>query len=172
MCEEILQPVLDDPPDTLFRQLPAANKWLKDHEWVSVIKWIADKRAEGDPGGITATSEDDDHPMPRVNLLGTLASFRPNAGFGRESKSHQECCCLIIKAFYNEGLINMRLGKDGATALLKAAACGNIEMASLLLEYGAGIPLWLLSGLFIRNLFPRWRACILRLGLRRGGCGV
>ena len=170
MCEEIHQPVLDDPPEHVFRQLPAANKWLKEHEWVSVNRWIQDKRADGDPGGITATSEDDD-PLPRVNLLGTLAAFRPVAS-GPPSKAHQECCCHIIKAFYNDGLINMRLGKDGATALLKAAACGNIEMASLLLEFGAGIPLWLLSGLFIRNLFPRWRACILRLGLRRGGCGV
>ena len=170
MCEEILQPVLDDPPDTVFRQLPAANKWLRDHEWVSVNRWIQEKRAEGDPGGITATSEDEGQ-MPRVNLLGTLAAFRPTAA-GPPSKHHQECCCHIIKAFYNDGLINMRLGKDGATALLKAAACGNIEMAALLLEFGAGIPLWLLSGLFIRNLFPRWRACILRLGLRRGGCGV
>ena len=158
MCEEILQPVLDDPPDTVFRQLPAANKWLRDHEWVSVNRWIQKKRAEGDPGGITATSEDDGQ-MPRVNLLGTLAAFRPVAGGGAQ-KAHQEVSCRIIKAFYDAGLINMRLGKDGATALLKAAACGNIEIAALLLEYGAGIPLWLLFGLFIRNLFLRGRAPI------------
>ena len=164
------QPLLDVPPDFVYRQLPPANKWLKDHEYVSVNAWIQEKLNDGDSKGITATSEDDDH-LPRVNLLGTLAAFRPNAGGGTH-KAHQEVSCRIIKAFYDAGLINMRLGKDGATALLKAAACGNIEIAALLLEYGAGIPLWLLSGLFIRNLFPRWRACILRLGLRRGGCGV
>ena len=150
--------------------MPHGNGWLKDHEWRSVLNWMDKKLAEDDPNGITATSEDDD-PLSRVNLLGTLAAFRPNAG-GTNHLAHQEVACRIIKAFYDAGLINMRLGKDGATALLKAAACGNIEIAALLLEYGAGIPLWLLSGLFIRNLFPRGRACILRLGLRRGGCGV
>ena len=170
MCEEIPQPVHDEPPASVYRQLPGANQALKDHEWVSVNNWVARKREEGDPAAITATSEDGGQ-WHRVNLLGTLATFRP-VGTGPPSQHHQECCCHIIKAFYNGGLINMRLGKDGATALLKAAACGNIEMAALLLEFGAGIPLWLLSGLFIRNLFPRWRACILRLGLRRGGCGV
>ena len=146
MCEEILQPVLDDVPDNVLRQLPPANQWLKFHEWASVTKWIGDKRADNDSGGILATSEDDDHPTERVNLLGTLAAFRPDVGLGRAQKSHAEAAALIIKAFYNAGLINMRLGRHRETALLKAASIGNLEIAALLLEYGAGIPLWLLPG--------------------------
>jgi hypothetical protein len=145
LCEEILQPVLDEVPDQVYRQLPKANGWVKDHEWVSVIRWIEGKRSDNDPCAILATSEDDANPE-RVNLLGTLAAFRPDVGLGRAQKSHAEAAALIIKAFYNAGLINMRLGKHRETALLKAASCGNMEIAVLLLEYGAGIPLWLLPG--------------------------
>jgi hypothetical protein len=98
LCEEVHQPLLDVPPDHVYRQLPAANKWLKEHEWVSVNRWIQAKLDDDDSSGITATSEDDD-PLPRVNLLGTLAAFRPVAS-GSPSKPHQECCCHIIKAFF------------------------------------------------------------------------
>ena len=175
MCEEGLesqdvhQPLLDDLPDRVYRQVPGANRSLKDHEWVSVYRWLQDKLDDGDASGITATSEDTD-PFPRMNMLGSLASFRPTSRHGQ--KSHQKVSLRIIAAFYDAGLINLKLGKHRETALLKAAACGNIEIARLLLEHGAGIPRWLLPGLFIRNFFPRGRACILRLGLRRGGCGV
>ena len=145
MCEEIHQPVLDEVPEHVYRQLPAANAWVKDHEWVSVIRWFERKRSDNDPGAILATTDDDADPE-RVNLLGTLAAFRPDVGFGRGQTSHAEAAALIIKAFYNAGLINMRLGKHRETALLKAASTGNFEIAALLLEYGAGIPLWLLPG--------------------------
>ena len=136
------QPVLDEVPDKVLRQVPGANDMLKDQEYASVAQWIQRKEVE-DPDGITATSEDDHRP-PKLNLLGTLASMRPNLG-GSTAAAHKEAACLIVKAFYDAGLINMRLGRDGGTAFLKAAACGNMEIAALLLEYGAGIPLWLIT---------------------------
>jgi len=175
LCEERLggqdvrQPLLDDVPGGICRQLPCAIQWLKEQEWDSVSNWMQVTWDQGDADDITATSDDTD-PSPRNNMLGSLASFRPTSRHGQ--KSHQKVSLRIIAAFYDAGLINLKLGKHRETALLKAAACGNIEIARLLLEHGAGIPRWLLPGLFIRNFFPRGRACILRLGLRRGGCGV
>ena len=145
MCEEIEQPVLDDVPDHVYRQLPAANACCKNHEWVSIVKWIERQREENNGAGILATSGDEDDPE-RVNLLGTLAGWRPDQGLGRAKKEHALASALIVKAFYNAGMINMRIGKQRETALLKAASTGNIEIAMLLLEFGAGIPLWLLPG--------------------------
>ena len=145
MCEEIEQPVLDDVPDHVYRQLPAANARVKDHEWVSIVKWIERQREEDNAAAILATSADDADPE-RVNLLGTLASWRPDQGLGRAKKDHAVASAAIVKAFYNAGMINMRIGKQRETALLKAASTGNIEIAMLLLEFGAGIPLWLLPG--------------------------
>ena len=70
------------------------------------------------------------------------------------------------------GLINMRLGKDRSTALLKAAACGNIECAALLLEFGAGIPFWLIT---LWAHFLGWgyggEGVVSERGARRNGSG-
>ena len=154
----------------MYRQMPGANKLLKEHEWASVLNWLREKREE-DAGGITATSKDDDPDGPRQNLLCTAAQFRP-LGQGKPSAEHQASVLHIVRSFYAAGLINMRIGKHRETALLRAAGVGNLEVGALLLEYGAGIPLWLLSGLFIRNYFPAGGHPFFRLGLRRGGCGV
>ena len=116
---------------------------LKDHEWVSVKLWLV-KKLTDDPDGITATSADDDHSMPRMNMLSTLAAFRPNYG-GGNALIHKEVACMIIKLFYDAGLINMRLGRSRTTAFIMACAAGNIEIAELLLEFGAGIPLRLIT---------------------------
>ena len=143
---------------------------LKEHEWVSLEIWLKEK-AEIDVGGITATSDDGDSSGQRVNLLATLAQHRP-VNEANPSALHQACVIRIVKAFYAKGLINMRVGKGRSTALILAASVGNIEVAQILLAYGAGIPLWLLSGLFIRNYFPAGGHPFFRLGLRRGGRGV
>ena len=147
--EAVVQQVLDEVPGHVWRQMPGANRYVKDAEWHSVERWLQDKE-ENDPNGITATSSDEDSSGGRVNLLGTLAQFRPVAAH----EAHQQAAGRIVRAFYGAGLINMRIGRDRGTAILTTASCGNIEVAALLLEYGAGIPLWLLSGLFIRNYFP------------------
>ena len=125
-----------------------------------------------DPDAITATSEDDDQSMQRMNMLSTLAAFRPNYG-GGNALIHKEVACMIIKLFYDAGLINMRHGRSRTTAFITACASGNIEIAEILLEFGAGIPLRLITlWAPYPELVSPGRACILRRGLRRGGCGV
>ena len=137
------QPILDDVPDTVLRQVPKGNVYLKELAYDSLKRWLMNKLAD-DPGAITATSPDDDANMPRLNLLSTLAMFRPNYG-GGNALIHKEVACMIIKLFYEAGLINMRLSRNRTTAFIMACAAGNIEIAELLLEYGAGIPLWLIT---------------------------
>ena len=162
---EVFQPLTEDVPVHVLRQLPIGIKMIKDHEWASLLKWLHAK-LEDDPGCITATSPDD-HQQARVNCLGSMSGFRPDAG--TDSSAHKECALIIVTAFYREGLINLKLGKSRDTALLKCVGVANIEIASMLLQWGAGIPPWFLSGLLIRNLCPRGRACIVRPWLRWGG---
>ena len=138
---------------------------IKDQAWASLRTWLYDM-LENDPRAITATSPDD-HRQARVNCLGSLSGFRPDAG--TDSSAHKECALIIVTAFYREGLMNLKLGKSRDTALLKCVSVANIEIASMLLQWGAGIPPWFLSGLLIRNLCPRGRACIVRPWLRWGG---
>jgi hypothetical protein len=170
LCKDVHQPVLDDVPDHVYRQMPGGNPALKDHEWHSLARWIRRKQEEGDFGAITATTPDENVP-PRTNLLGTLANFRPT--LDETPTVHMKFCyAAIIKAHYDDGLINMRLGKDRSTALLRAAACGNIEAASLLLEFGAGIPLWLIT---LWAHFLGWgyggEGVVSERGARRNGSG-
>ena len=156
-CEEIFRPddvieqkILDEVPDHISRELPGANKMLQDQMWVSVIKWIQDMEGFGRADAITATSPDQCQ-QPRTNLLCTLAQHRPNVG-GGVIIEHQAAAATIVRKFHDAGLINMRIGKNHETALLRAASVGNMEVAWLLLEYGAGIPLWLLT----LWLIPLW----------------
>ena len=167
--EQIVQPVLDEVPGFVWRQMPSCNRLLKEAEWCSAWNWFTEKD-DVDPRAIIATSQDGDSSGPRVNILSSLAQFRCVGAHD----DHQALARRVVKRFYEEGLINMRVGKKGSTALLVAAQNGNIEMAALLLEYGAGIPLWLITlWALYPELFPRGRAPIFfRLGLRRGGCGV
>ena len=166
-----MQHILSEVPDAVYRQqITRANEMVKNHSWVSLLAWLKDA-AEHSPGDITSTTGDEDSSGQRINLLATIANCRPVAGASAAAQ-HRACVILVVKAFYNQGLINMQVGKNRSTPLLIAAACGNIEVAQILLPYGAGIPLWLLSGLFIRNYFPAGGHPFFRLGLRRGGRGV
>ena len=162
---EVFQPLTEDVPEDVLRQLPIGIKMIKDQEWASLLKWLKLK-LEDDPDCITATSHDDD-PAPRANCLGSMGGFRPVAGCALSD--HRECALIIIECFYRAGLINMKIGKSRDTALMRCVAGGNIEFATMLLQWGAGIPPWFLSGLLIRKLCPRGRACVLRPWLRWGG---
>ena len=137
------QPILDDVPGTVFRQRPGGNGLIKAHEYASLKRWLVNKMRD-DPGAITATSDDDDERMPRMNLLSALASFRPNYGAGNAS-IHKQVAYMIVRLFYDAGLINMRTTRSRTTAFITACASGNIEIAEILLEFGAGIPLRLIT---------------------------
>ena len=121
-------------PDWILRQVPKANKWLKDRAYDSVLKWLKEQLQEA-PEFITATTADDDD-MERVNLLSTLASNRPDVG--ASAGIHKEVTLILVKAFYADGVINMRVGKNRSTAFLDACGQGNFEIAEVLLERGAG----------------------------------
>ena len=84
---------------------------------------------------ITATTEDADD-LNRINLLSTLAVTRPVAGSSLEL--HKKVTLLLVKAFYDDGIINMRVGRNRYTAFLAACSQGNFEIAEVLLEWGAG----------------------------------
>ena len=166
-----MQHILPEVPADVYRQqIARANGMMKDHAWVSLDAWLTEA-ADRDVGEITSTTDDEDSSGSRINLLATLANNRP-VNAGSASSHHRACVIRVIKAFYNKGLINMQCGKNRSTPLLIAAACGNIEVASVLLQHGGGIPLWLLSGLFIRNYFPAGGHPFFRLGLRRERRGV
>ena len=101
-------------------------------QWDDLLQWLLANM--GDRSRITATSPDS-APQSRVNMLASLAGFRPAQG---GSYAHRAAANIIVRVFYEEGLINMKVGKSSETALLKAVVTGNFEIAALLLEFGAG----------------------------------
>ena len=148
--EPIEQPILDDVPGHVHRQMPHGNDMIKKQEWGSLLRWL-NKKLEEDPGCILATSPDTCK-EGRQNLLGTLGGFRPDVG--SDQSDHKECALLIVRRFYRAGLLNMKVTRSKQTALLNCIAKGNIEVASLLLQWGAGFPPWFLPGRLIRILCP------------------
>ena len=122
-------------PEHIFRQLPKANSLLKDRAYDSVLRWAQDHIDSGLARMITATTEDADD-LNRMNLLSTLAITRPVAGCSLEL--HKKVTLLLVKAFYDDGIINMRVGRNRDTAFLAACSQGNFEIAEVLLEWGAG----------------------------------
>jgi hypothetical protein len=122
-------------PEHIFRQLPKANSLLKDRAYDSVLRWAQEHCDSGLAKMITATTEDADD-LNRINLLSTLAVTRPVAGSSLEL--HKKVTLLLVKAFYDDGIINMRVGRNRYTAFLAACSQGNFEIAEVLLEWGAG----------------------------------
>ena len=130
--EQIPQPVLDEVPGWVRREMPEpANTMLKSGQWDDLLEWLQDN--SHDTIAITATSLLSSQ-WAKVNLLGSLGGFRPAWG----NSAHQACAEIIIKIFYQAGLINMKIGKSEETALLKACCTANYEVAAMLLEYGSG----------------------------------
>jgi len=144
--DSILQPILDDVPDHVYRQMPYGNGLIKEQAWTSLLRWLNEK-ADADPAAIIATS-DDTCEAGRQNMLCSVGGFRPDVGSDRSD--HKECCLIIIQHFYRAGMMNMKVTKSKQTALLNCIAKGNIEVATLLLQWGAGFPPWFLPGRFIR----------------------
>ena len=103
---------------------------------------------DDDIDAITAISPAVSQGASKVNLLGTLAGFRPAKG----NDTHQACAVILVKKFYEAGLINLRIGRSDETALLKAVTTGNYEIASMLFEHGAGHPPCVIPLFFIREL--------------------
>ena len=103
---------------------------------------------DDDIDAITAISPAVSQGASKVNLLGTLAGFRPAKG----NDAHQACAVILVRIVYEAGLINLRIGRSNETALLKAVTVGNYEMASMLFEYGAGHPPCVIPFFFIREL--------------------
>jgi hypothetical protein len=143
--EKIAQPLLDVVPPHIWRQLAFGNKFIKEQAWTQLLGWLHEQ-LENDPRAITAVTPDKSA-CGRQNLLCTIAGFRPDVG--SDTTDHKECALIILLAHYREGLINLRCGKSMAPALLQALAKGNIEMGTLLLQWGAGFPPWFLPGRFI-----------------------
>jgi hypothetical protein len=126
---------MDTVPSHIFRQLPKANSMLKERAYNAALCWAQDHIDSGSPGMITATTEDADD-LNRINLLSTLAVNRPVAGSSLEM--HRKLTVLLVKAFYDDGIINMRVGRNRDTAFLAACSQGNFEIAEVLLAWGAG----------------------------------
>ena len=101
-------------------------------QWDDLLQWLLANM--GDRSRITATSPDS-APQARVNLLSTCAGFRPVHG---GSYAHRASVNIIVRVLYEEGFIDMKVGKSYETALLKAVVTGNYEVAALLREHGAG----------------------------------
>ena len=125
--------------------MPYANKFIKEQSWTELLHWLHDK-LEMQPDAITAVSPDRSE-TGRQHLLASMAGFRPDVG--SDVNDHKECALIILHAFYRAGMVNLRCGKSMAPALLQALAKGNIEMGTLLLQWGAGFPPWFLPGRFI-----------------------
>ena len=144
--EQIPQPVLDEVPSWVRREMPEpANTMLKSGQWDDLLEWLQDN--SHDTIAITATSLLSSQ-WAKVNLLGSLGGFRPAWG----NSAHQACAEIIIKIFYQAGLINMKIGRSEETALLKAVTVGNYEIAQMLLDHGAGHPPCVIPFFFIREL--------------------
>ena len=78
---EIAQPVLDDVPAFVRREMPEpANTMLKEQQYDDLLQWLQDHA--DDTVAITATGI-----APNVNLLGTLGSVRPAWG----NDAHRAC---------------------------------------------------------------------------------
>ena len=138
--EKIEQPLLDDVPPHIWRQLAFGNKFFKEQAWTQLLGWLHEQ-LENDPRAITAVTPDKSA-CGRQNLLCTIAGFRPDVG--SDTTDHKECALIILLEHYRQGLINLRCGKSRAPALLQALAQGNIEMGTLLLQWGGGFPPWFL----------------------------
>ena len=142
-----------------------ANAMLQNKDWPALADWVT--LHIDDPAIITMTTPDDGNP-PRSNILASLANFH---SFGKDV-DHARASTAIVGVFYNEGLINLQVGLARDTALLRSVSCGNFDTCSLLLQFGAGIPLWLICGSATRNVCPGGSTCIVRLGLVMGESGV
>ena len=154
---EIAQPVLDDVPAFVRREMPEPDStMLKEQQYGDLLQWLKDNA--DDTVAITATGI-----APKVNLLGTLGSVRPAWG----NDAHRACAEIIVKIFYLAGLINLKLGKSDETALLKACCHANYEMASMLLEYGSGQAPLCYSLVFYPECVP-WRE---GMHCEAGDCG-
>jgi hypothetical protein len=132
-------------PPHIWRHLAYGNKFIKQQAWTQLLNWLHEQ-LEDDPRAITAVTPDKSE-CGRQNLLCTMAGFRPDVG--SESTDHKECALIILHAHFREGIVNLRCGRSMAPALLQTVAKGNIEMGTLLLQWGAGFPPWFLPGRFI-----------------------
>ena len=142
-----------------------ANGMLQNKEWPALADWVT--LHIDDPAIITMTSHEDGSP-PRSNILTSLDNFRMHGSDG----DHARASAAIVGVLYNEGLIHLQVGLARDTALLRSISNGNYDTCSLLLQYGAGIPLWLICGSATRNVCPGGSTCIVRLGLVMGESGV
>ena len=145
--EEIEQMVLDDVPRRVRRRMPEpANTLIKEKQWSQLLAWLTDHIDDID--AITVVSPYSTQGTCKICLLGTLAGFRPLFG----AVEHRQCAEIIVKTFYDAGLINLRIGRSDETALMKAVTIGNYEVAALLFEYGAGHSPCVIPFFFIREL--------------------
>ena len=123
------------------------NGFCKNQHWRSLLAWLQENANNPDP--ITALSLEVSQGASKVNVLGALSGFRPTAD---DKPEHRACAQIIVTVFYKAGLINLKIGKSEETALLKAVTVGNFEIASMLLDHGAGHPPCIIPFFFIREL--------------------
>ena len=111
------------------------NGFCKNQHWRSLLGWLEENA--NNPDLILALSEERSQGAPCINLVGTLAGLRPTT---HENPEHRACAEILVAAFYKAGRINLKIGRSEETALLKAVTVGNFEIASMLLDHGAGHP--------------------------------
>ena len=125
----------EEVPDFVQRGRCPGNIFVKNKEWGALLQWLDDHKT--DYHLVTMTTLDTDVP-PRSNMLASLASFCKVDAY---NESHRRASAALILAFYNAGLINMKMGASRDTALLRGVSIANYSVCSQLLEFGAGIPL-------------------------------
>ena len=123
------------------------NRLLKDQQWQSLLAWL--QTNANDLHLITALSPEVSQGASKVNVFGTMSGVRPTTD---DKPEHRACAQIIVIVFYKAGLINLKIGKSEETALLKAVTVGNHEIASMLLDHGAGHPPCVIPFFFIREL--------------------
>ena len=126
--------------------MPEGNGLLKSQSWRKLLGWLEDNL--DNPDAILALSPESSQGASCINMVGTLAGFRPHT----DNAEYRACAQIIIEVFYNAGLINMKIGRSEETALLKAVIVSNYEIAKMLLHHGAGHPPCVIPFFFIREL--------------------